>query len=377
MWPLMSDEALPDPTALPGTPHPRETAVLYGQASAEAEFLEAFNADRLHSGWLITGPKGVGKATLAWRIAGFLLTAPDRYGGLFGAPDPETTLDMPEGTDRDQMLAEAHPRVFHVRRTANDKGDRISGDIRAQDVRKLKDFFHLSAADGGRRVVIVDAADEMNVTAANALLKELEEPPARTTLLLVCHQPARLLPTIRSRCRELRLRPLGPEDMAAALAQAGVDSAEGPAVAELSSGSVGEAVRLIRMDGLKLYADFIGLFNERGTMDRPRALALADSVVGPKNAERFDLAIEMTERFLSRAARAGLLGPPAIQAASGEGRLLAALSPDDRAARAWAALEQSLSGRARHAQGVNLDPASVILDIAMRIEETARQALPA
>ncbi len=375
----MSIDDLPDPTALPGTPHPRETVRLFGQASAEAEILDAFNAGRMHSGWLITGPKGIGKATLAWRMAGFLLTATDRDGGLFGAPDPETSLDMPDGTDRDQMLSGAHPRLFHVRRSPNDKGDRISTDIRAQDVRKLKGFFHLSAADGGRRVVIVDAADEMNVTAANALLKELEEPPARTTLLLVCHQPARLLPTIRSRCRELRLRPLGPEDMAAALAQAGVETDAGPAVAELSGGSVGEAMRLIRMDGLKLYENLVGLFDHRGKVDRIKALALAESMIGAKNAERFDLALDLADQFLARLARAGLTGPPGTQAAQGEARLLAALGPDDRAARVWANLSQALRERARHAQGVNLDPATVLLDIALRVEETAQKitSLPA
>ncbi len=363
-------EDLPDPTALPGAPHPREAARLYGQEAAEAEVLSAFASGRMHSGWLLTGPRGIGKATLAWRMAGFLLTAPDMDGGLFGAPEPPSTLDMADGTDRAQLMAGAHPRLFHVRRTATEKGDRISADIRAEDVRRLKGFFHLSAADGGRRVVIVDSADEMNPTAANALLKELEEPPARCTILLVCHQPARLLPTIRSRCRELRLTPLGPDEMAAALAQAGIETDEGPAIAELSGGSVGEAVRLVRMDGLKLYADLIGLFGERG-LDRSRLAALAEGMSGVKNADRYALALDLIDRFLARAARAGLVGPPQVQAAPGEARLLARLSPHDGAARAWAALAQTLTDRSRHARAVNLDPAGVILDTGLRIAETA------
>lgn len=123
--------------------------------------------------------------------------------------------------------AGSEPGLFALTRGPNDKGDRLAAEIRVDQVRKLKSFFSLSATDGGRRVVIVDAADEMNVNAANALLKLLEEPPARTVLLLVVHQPARLLPTIRSRCRELRLTPLGPEDMAAALDQAGAALAAG------------------------------------------------------------------------------------------------------------------------------------------------------
>src|SRR5690606_4821369 len=99
--------------------------------------------------------------------------------------------------------------------------DRMRDMIVAEDVRDLNRFMHLSAADGGRRVVILDCADEMNTQAANALLKMLEEPPARTTLLLVSHQPSRLLPTIRSRCRELRLLPLAADDLTRALEQAG------------------------------------------------------------------------------------------------------------------------------------------------------------
>ncbi len=376
---MTEDAPLPDPTGLPGVPHPRETARLFGQAAAEAEFLEAFAAGRMHSGWLLTGPRGIGKATLAWRIAGFLLTAPPDAAadGLFGAPPPPATLDPVAGEALHRLRQGLHPGLHVVRRGPNDKGDRISADIRATEVRKLKSFFHLAATDGGRRVVIVDAADEMNVTAANALLKELEEPPARTTLLLVCHQPARLLPTIRSRCRALRLAPLGTADLAAALDQAGIDSAETAAIAALSGGSVGEAVRLIRMDGLRIYADLVGLFDGTGRIDRSRALALAESAAGPKNADRFDLLLDLFDRFLARTARAGLIGPPADQGAPGEARLLARLCPDDRAARAWADLAQRLSDRARHGQAVNLDPASVILDMVFRTEEVARATLPA
>lgn len=373
---MAEDAPLPDPTGLPGVPHPRETVRLFGQEAAEAGFLEAFNAGRLHSGWLITGPRGVGKATLAWRIAAFLITAPSQEAGLFGDPEPVTSLDAPEGDATHKLRSGLHPQLHIVKRGPNDKGDRISADIRATEVRKLKDFFHLSVADGGRRVVIVDAADEMNVTAANSLLKELEEPPADTTILLICHQPSRLLPTIRSRCRELRLTSLGPADLAAALAQAGVETDETAALSALSGGSVGEAVRLIQMDGLKLYGQIVGLFEDQG-INRQRALALADSITGVKNAERYGLLLDLFDRFLARTARAGLIGPPADQGAPGEARLLARLSPDDLSARAWADLSQTLSARSRHAKGVNLDPASVILDMVFKIEATAKACHPA
>ena len=205
----MTDATLPEPDRIDGAPHPRETQALYGQDTAQADFLQAYDSDRLHHGWLITGPKGVGKATLAWQIARFLLaTPPVQDDGLCGTPTPPTSLKIAEEQRvARRMLAGSEPGLFVLRRPYDDKAKRLKAQITVDEVRKLKGFFALSAADGGRRVVIVDAADDMNVNAANAILKLLEEPPDRTTLLLISHQPSRLLPTIRSRCRELRLAP--------------------------------------------------------------------------------------------------------------------------------------------------------------------------
>ncbi|QQA42021.1 DNA polymerase III subunit delta' [Pelagovum pacificum] len=372
----MSDAAtLPEPDRIEGAPHPRETPELFGQAAAEADFLAAYGSGRLHSGWLLTGPHGVGKATLAWKIAAFLLAEPaDTGSGLFGAPPVPDRLGLPDDhPDMRLILAGAHPRLHLVRRGPNDRGDQLSAEIRADTVRGMKRFFQLSATDGGRRVVIVDAADEMNVTAANSLLKELEEPPARTTILLVSHQPSRLLPTIRSRCRELRLSPLSPEDMASALAQAGVETEETAALAALAGGSVGEAIRLVRQDGLARYAELVELFSTLPQFDRARALKLADGCVGKANALRFEMTLDLIDLFIARAARTGVAGEPALQGASGEARLLTRLSPDARAARGWATLSQELTDRSRHGRAVNLDPASLILDMVFKIEDMARE----
>ena len=368
----MADRSdLPEPDRIPGVPHPRETGRLFGQSRAEADFLDAYTTGRLHSGWLLTGPRGIGKATLAWRIALFLLSQPTE-AGLFAAP-PETMDVSPDHPDARLLLAGAHPRLHLLRRAPNDKGDRISAEIRADQVRALKKFFHMSAADGGRRVVIVDAADEMNVSAANALLKELEEPPALTTLLLVAHRPSRLLPTIRSRCRELRLAPLGPEDIAAALEQAGIDPDAPEAIAALSDGSVGEAIRLIQGDGPGLYTEIIHLLEAAPRIDRPRALKLANSVAGRQNEARLDLLLDLLDRLLARTARAGVMGEPDVQAAPGEARLLTRLAPDAYAARSWAALGQALTERSRRGRAVNLDPSGLILDILLKVEDQARE----
>ncbi|PHP28743.1 DNA polymerase III subunit delta' [Limimaricola cinnabarinus] len=355
-------EDLPDPTGLPGLPHPRETRRLIGQEAAEAEFLAAQAGGRLHSGWLLTGPMGVGKATLAYRIAAHLLAGRDASHGL----------DMPDDDpDLRRIRAGSHPRLFVLKRGPNDKGDRLSAQIRVEEMRKLKSFFHLSSTDGGHRAVIVDAADEMNVSAANALLKELEEPPANTTLMLIAHQPSGLLPTIRSRCRVLRLRPLAPDALSQALAQAGVADEAPEALSVLAAGSVGGAARIAQSDGRALYAALVALLSGLPHIDRPRAIAMANACAGKGAEAHFALMLDLIDLLLTRAARAGLMGAPEMQGAEGEARLLAMLAPDARAARRVAELSQELSARARHGRAVNLDPSALLLDMLLRIEAMA------
>jgi len=365
----MSDDAIPEPDRIAGAPHPRETQTLYGQSKAEADFLDAFSAGRLHSGWLITGPRGVGKATLAWKIATFLLAGQD--GGLFG--DPTLAID-PDHPDARLIQAGAHPRLALIRRPWDDKTKKLKSEITVDAVRNLKSFFQMSAADGGRRVVIVDAADELNRNAANAILKELEEPPANATILLIAHQPSRLLPTIRSRCRELRCGRLNVDDLQRALDQAGHPSAQSESLATLAGGSAGDAIRLLNHDGLPLYAELIKVLDGLPRIERPAALRIADACAGRGAEMRFGLTLDLIDLFLSRAARAGLMGAPDAQGAAGEARLLARIAPDDRAARAWAQLQQDLTDRSRHGRAVNLDPAALILDMIFKIEETANTA---
>lgn len=369
----MSDD-YPTPDQVPGAPHPRETQCLFGQDTAEQEFLSAFTSDRLHHGWLITGPRGVGKATLAWRIARFLLaTPPSQDDGLFGAGPPPTSLDIdPDHPVAHRIRAKAEPGLALVTRSRNDK-DKLRNEIVVEDIRKLGRFFGLSAADGGRRVVIVDSADEMNASAANALLKMLEEPPARTTLLLVSHQPSRLLPTIRSRCRTLRLAPLSPEDMQSALAQTGADLHAQPVhLAALAAGSVGDAVRLINLGGLEIYAELIHILGSLPRLDRQRALALAEAAGQRGAAERFDLLLNLIDIALSRLAVTGASGSaPMPEAAPNEARVLARLSASGLQARSWAEAASVITARARHGQAVNLDPVAVVLDTVFKIQETA------
>ncbi|MBV1867319.1 MAG: DNA polymerase III subunit delta' [Marinosulfonomonas sp.] len=371
----MNDEDLtPEFDRVEGATHPRNTAQLLGQGSAEATFLKAYTSSRLHHGWLITGPRGIGKATLAWHIARFLLAQAPATDGLLGdAPQAPTSLNIPPDypiARRTAALSE--PRLFLLRTNWNEKKKRFNQGIVVEDARELKAFFNLSAADGGRRVVIVDSADELNVSAANALLKFLEEPPDDVIILLVCHRPSRLLPTIRSRCRELRCATLSASDMALAMSAAGSDnSGDENALAELAGGSVGDAVRLTNLDGMGTYAQLVALFATLPQLDRPKALSLAESVAGRGKEQQVDLLVGLINQFIARTARTGVSGPPLVEAAPGETEVMQRLAPNPDAARKWAELQQVISARAAHGRAVNLDPAALILDMVFKINELA------
>ena len=186
-------------------PRPRDTTALYGHRAAEQQLLDAYRGGRIAHAWLLSGPQGIGKATLAYRMARFVLANPDPS---VPAVQNATSLALPA----------AHPIVHHVaagshgglltlERTVNDKGV-LRTIISVDEARETIGFFGSTSADEGWRVCVVDTVDELNANAANALLKVVEEPPRRALFLLVSHSPARVLATIQSRCRRLPLRPL-------------------------------------------------------------------------------------------------------------------------------------------------------------------------
>ena len=194
-------------------PHPRATTVLFGQAAAEAALLTAYRGGRIPHAFLIVGPKGIGKATLAYRLARFVLAHPDP-----AAPDVVAAASLAVDAEHPvarRIAAQAQGDLLILERTLNDKGT-LRQQIAVDDIRRTVSFFGSTAGEGGWRIAIVDSVDELNRSGANALLKVLEEPPERALLLLVSHSAARVPATLRSRCRIVTLRPLGAEDVAAA-----------------------------------------------------------------------------------------------------------------------------------------------------------------
>ncbi len=368
------DESPPQADQVDGAPHPRDTRSLVGQVQAEADFLAASQGGRLHHAWLLIGPQGVGKATFAWRAARHLLADPpdmDGGAGLFGDAPVVPTLDTnPESPVNRRISQLAEPRLALVRRSWDDKAKRHKTAITVDDVRRLKSFFGLSAADGGWRVAIVDAADEMNTAAANALLKLLEEPPERTVFLLIGHRPARLLPTIRSRCRTLRFQPLNADDLATALSATGTAAADPALLHHLSGGSVGAAIRLQDAGGTDLYPQIVSLLSSGLPLDRPAITALASKAAGRSGDVAYRMISDLALLLLSRLARASAATDNATLL-DDEAPLIPRLVPGLAAARQWAAFVQEQGERLDHARAVNLDPEHVILDMFLRIEKTA------
>ena len=249
-------------------PDPRANPFLLGHEAAESALAVALAGGRLHHAWLITGPEGIGKATLAYRFARRLLAGRRRTGepgaGDLSAAQPaderpggagELALDPTHPVFR-RVAAGAHADLITVERGYDEKRKRVRSVITAEDVRRIAGFMALTPAEGGWRVAIVDGAEEMHPAAANALLKVLEEPPARAVLLLVSAAPGRLLPTIRSRCRRLRLSPLPDTAMAELLARALPEMAEAERsrLITLAEGSPGRAVLLAEAEGLAIAA---------------------------------------------------------------------------------------------------------------------------
>jgi DNA polymerase-3 subunit delta' len=257
-----------------GFVHPRESFEFFGQNQALMLAARAIRGGRPPQALLLTGPPGVGKATLAYRVARYLLT----YGGT--AEGPEDLLVTDDAPASRHMLARAHPGLLVLTRTENEKTGKLMTVLGVDEMRRLTAFFGMSSGAGGWRVVIIDSADDMNDSAANALLKLLEEPPPNAMLLLISHRPGRLLPTIRSRCQRLDLRPLDEAALEQGLSRhlPQMPSDERAALARLAGGSLGAALTLASGDGAALAAEADRLIDQAATPDVLGLLALGEKL---------------------------------------------------------------------------------------------------
>jgi len=253
---------------------------IIGHAQALKEVQEAFTSGRMPHAWLIAGIEGIGKAALAKHIAQYVLS------------NGTTTLGAWNSEDRAAKLVEAetHPDLLIIRRPTDEKTGTRKSIIPVEEMQKIGGFFHKTATHGGWRIVILDEVHALNRHGQNAILKIVEEPPPRALILLTVTTPGVLLPTIRSRTRLLELSPLGPEEMRTIVKSAAQQTSpeDIETVINLSQGSVGFALKILRTQTLPLYREMIGILDLMPILDVARLHKLADQIARKADAESFE-----------------------------------------------------------------------------------------
>jgi DNA polymerase-3 subunit delta' len=345
-----------------GWPAPEERTDWLGDPAAETVLLDAYRSGRMHHAWLIGGPKGIGKATLAYRFARFVLAHPDpAAANIANTGSLAVPADDPVAR---RVAARAHPNLLVMDRPYDHDRKRFRTELTVPEVRRTISFFGSTGGEAGWRIAVVDPADELNPNAANALLKGLEEPPRRSLFLLVSHAPGRVLPTIRSRCRRLHLAPLGSATVVAALRDR-LDASEADLAlaAALAEGSLRRAILLLEGDGLAIYRALTAVLAGLPNMDVVAAHDFADSVARRGDDDAWTGFADLLGGWLDRRVRrqeepaGGARLPPA-----------AAAAPLERWAEVWEKLAQSSAFTDEY----NLDRKRTVLSILMSLARATR-----
>jgi DNA polymerase-3 subunit delta' len=349
--------------ALDGWPSPEAQPRWYGATAAETTLLDAYRGGRMHHAWLLGGAKGIGKATLAYRFARFVLAHADPKA-LEVRRATDLGLD-PEHLALRKVAARAHPNLLVLQRAYNDERKRFYTELTVDEIRRTISFFGSTSGEDGWRISIVDPADDMNASAANALLKILEEPPSQSLFLIVSHAPGRLVPTIRSRCRRLNLRPLSQDAIATALRDnAGeFDEEEVATASALAEGSLRKAIHLTTEDGLSVYRGLSGLLAGLPELDIEALHGFADRVAGRGNDEAYAGFLDTLSAWFDRRVRNESEPDPAAR-----------LAPAVRAAplETWPELWENLRHSSALADELNLDRKQAVLSILMNLARATR-----
>ncbi|MBT4006051.1 MAG: DNA polymerase III subunit delta' [Rhodospirillales bacterium] len=409
---------VPDVDDTPLYPDPRNNPDLIGFEAIERQIADTVEAGRIHHAWLISGPKGIGKATLAYRFARHLLAqtgagmemaGAQGASGAAGAGDPNEGMslfgELPTETTEAANVAEAEPdsgfekaggdlwldpatTLFRriaanghadfmtVERGYDEKTKKRRTAIIIDDIRRVSDFLSLTAAEGGWRVVIVDGAEDMNRNAANALLKTLEEPPKKVILLLISHAPGRLLPTIRSRCRKLALNPLDDAHVVELIGRyrPDISNSDAQLLGTIAEGSIGRALQLADAGGVALYGELVNLLSGLPDLDGPRLHTATELIARTRGEsggfEAFDVFTDLLGWWITQLVRMRAVGSPPQGLVSGEAEIMARLGATGSLDQ-WVEVWEKITHLFSRAGAVNLDRKQVLLNAFFAISKIA------
>ena len=342
-----------EPNSESGPPLPIANPDLFDQNKAETIFLDAFNACRLSHAWLLSGVAGIGKATLAFRIARFILSSQNS-----SEEQSNLAIDINDPICR-RIVSGGHADFLCIQRSIDEKTNKKRKEITVDEVRGVTSFLSRTPAEGGWRVIVVDNADEMNSNAANAILKILEEPPKRAIFLLVSNNPSKLLPTIRSRCRRLPLNPLRSNTIHETLQQyyPQITHEDLTQLVDLADGSLGRAIDLVQDGGLDIYREVNSILDTLPLLDIPRLHQLGDKLNRAKSDQVFQQTFDIINRWLSK-----LIKNIALNKESDLD--------------SWIDLWENTGRLINQTKGLNLDPKQAILNTLLAIQDSANHLGP-